>query len=1038
MPTTPTAEKGKLLLKNWNFEKNGPVNLDGDWEFYWNALYFPKDFQNSTIQKEPYFYQSRKPWNNLVINNNQLTEDGYATFRLTVELPEKDKIYSFYTTNQDSAYKLWINGEVLAENGRVGKNKENHLPQRLPLIFQHYAQSTTLEMVIQISNFSHRMGGLVNLIKMGDHQQILSMYNKHISYALFLFGCLFIISLYHLGLFLLRRNDFSTLFFSIFCLLIGIRILFSGDYLIFQFIPNFPWVLGVKIPYLTFYLAVLFFVLFFYSLFSSDIPVLLLRIVIFISTAISIITSVFSVKVMNYILNFYKIYTVTISCFITFFLIVIILKKQENSKNQKQDAIVLTCGLMMFFMTGIYDFAADSHLINGLEISPITPFGVLLFIFTQSFLLSLRFSRAFNKLDDLSMNLEKKVSQRTAELKDANNKLETAEKEKTNFFINLSHEMKTPLTVISNYLDDMPELENNSDLKIIKHNIEKLKQDMINFFDILKMERGQKLYNDIQIINFSDFLNNKINFFMKFALKDHIKITHNIETGLYLETPISLIDRIFNNLIHNAIKFNKKNGFIDIITEKKENQIIIHIKDTGCGIDRVHINNIFKPYYQISHIKKNIEGIGMGLAIVKKCVVSLKGTITVESVVNEYTDFEIKLPLHTLANDDYVADITKNRESSGYLEIRAEKIRDRDPGTNERKKNTILVVEDNKDLLNLIERHLLKKYNVFICHNGTEALNILKENQCPDLIISDIMMDKMDGFELLSNIHKNMNWCRIPFIFISARTDDESKIAGIQKGAIDYIYKPFTLSELFIKIDSLLRYQELNTKYQEQRKFADLGIMLGGLSHEIFNPLSGISGPLANIKKIMQQAGNKDTKIIKHLNFIEESVDKITSLINVLKDLTSTKQLNSTKINLKSFTEYIINDLSKSNEITFKLNIPDDFYIQADENTLAIILRNLIQNGCDSINKGGTITVNAKNKKNETIIQVIDNGSGIKNSDINKIFQAFYSTKTKQKGSGLGLYIVKQLVQKMNWSIEVSSRINSGTTFSLLSTPKET
>lgn len=1034
----PRSEKGVLDLRNWDFNKMGTLHLEGDWEFYWQQLYTPDDFINQVIKSPPIYYEAIIAWNDMVINNEQLSEDGFATFRIVVKLPANNMNYSFYIRNQDSAYKLWINGQLLAQNGQVGKKKADHIPQRLPLLFHHYAKNKELEMVIQISNFSHRRGGLVNFIKMGLPDQIMTLVNIRLGYSLFMFGSLFIMFLYHLGLFILRRQNKSTLFFGVFCLLGGIRIIISGDYIFYQIFPSFPWHLGVKIEFISAYLCLLFFGLFFYSLFSKDIPKWFLGLVTIFSCFSCLFTLLFSIKIASFLINVYQVYTVITCIILIIFLLKIIYYRRAGS-------IVFLSGFIILFFTLVFDFYIDDKTIIGKALSPLSlfSFGVFIFIFSQSFLLSLRFSRAFQQLDDLSINLEKKVSRRTKELKDANLKLETAEKEKTNFFINLSHEIKTPLTVISNYLEELPDLDGNNDLKIIKYNVEKLKRDMINFFDILKIERGQIIYNNFQIVNLSDFINNKIDFFKKFAANAKVDIKHDISPGLYLKTPITLLDRIFNNLIQNAIKYNKPDGkiFISAILDKQLIQVII--KDTGCGIEKEHLENIFKPYYQITHHKKNIDGIGMGLTIVKNGVELLNGTITVESEINQYSQFQIFFPFYKLENGDSIAEFDDRLDYSGFLvssDNLSGVIEDfTDNYANysydsDKKKKTILIVEDNKELLYLMKRNLSNSYNVYICFNGEEALEKLNNHPLPDLIISDIMMDKIDGFELLEKIGENEKWNLIPFIFITAKTRNNDRLNGLRKGAIDYIYKPFSISELIHKINSILRYQELNMKFREQQKFAAVGMMLGGISHEIFNPLSGISGPLANIKKIINKSGDANIiKLDKHIDYIKSSVMKITSIIQVLKELTSNNQMESTIINIENLVTGIITGLNNFNKDKIKLifNITNKNKIIADEKSLLIILRNLLQNACDAISDAGEIRIHVLEDDVNIIIRIEDTGTGIETAEIEKVFQAFYTTKLIQKGSGLGLFIVKQLVAKMNWEIAVNSIKNKGTVFSL-------
>ncbi|MBN2444068.1 MAG: response regulator [Spirochaetales bacterium] len=382
--------------------------------------------------------------------------------------------------------------------------------------------------------------------------------------------------------------------------------------------------------------------------------------------------------------------------------------------------------------------------------------------------------------------------------------LQRLNKEKTIFFINIAHEIKTPLTLIKNYLNKyIGERGINKDLSIIKENFDKLTDDIINFLDVEKIERGQIFYNHNKIVHLSDFLQKKILLFQEVSKKKNITISPSIERSLFTMIDPSAFDRIINNLLDNALKFTDPEGQIIVTLKSGGTEIILQVKDTGIGISSGQLKNIFKPYYQISNTKRNIQGIGMGLHIVKKIVHEAGGKISVKSREGKGSEFTILLKKY-LVTDDTVPEKDYDIEIPGEV-IKRVRLKEKNISS---EKYNILVLEDNEDLLAFLQNSMCKKYNIFFALNGKMALRKLKDIPQPHLILSDIMMDEMDGYLFFEELKKRKVYDSIPFIFMTARSSREEKVRGISRGAVDFISKPFDINELIAKIDALITMQE--------------------------------------------------------------------------------------------------------------------------------------------------------------------------------------------------------------------------------------
>jgi len=417
-------------------------------------------------------------------------------------------------------------------------------------------------------------------------------------------------------------------------------------------------------------------------------------------------------------------------------------------------------------------------------------------------LLQIAFNKMIKEINENTENLEKKVSERTEALQIAN-------QEKTQYFINLTHETKTPLTLIKNYLDKYIKSHSaDEDIMVVKQNVDKLLRDMINLLDVEKLSRNQLFYDNETSVNISEIINYKIKIFSEYASQKQISLSGEVEPSLFAKGDPAAFDRIANNLIENSIKYTNPNGSIFVSVKKEEDKILFTVSDTGIGISEDQIKFLFKPYRQLSSSKRNIQGIGMGLCIVKKIVENLGGEISVDSELGKGSKFTVKLT-ECLEKNVTIADNTAiyNNESDfnqGYGDLSEYEFNE--------KMKSILVVDDNKDILKLLQTSLSDKYNVLLATGGEEAIRKLERSVKPELIISDVMMDGLNGNELLSKITLNEELKDIPFVFLTAKTSGEEKIKGLTAGALDYIFKPFEMDEVCAKVDSIIRNKEAQSK----------------------------------------------------------------------------------------------------------------------------------------------------------------------------------------------------------------------------------
>lgn len=418
-------------------------------------------------------------------------------------------------------------------------------------------------------------------------------------------------------------------------------------------------------------------------------------------------------------------------------------------------------------------------------------FLIMSYIFIRQSIIGSR--KEYQELQNINELLTQKVQERTKEL-------EYAIEQKINTFISLAHEIRTPLTLVNNYLDEFINKHGtNEEISIIRDNIEILNNDVNTFFNEEKFRKGLSPHNHNQIISFSKFLLDKIAAFKSYALKKKIILTGNIEQNINIKADPDALHSIVNNLIENAVKFTPENGSIVVSLSAEAGIIQFSVKDSGCGIPRDMQEKIFEPYFQINRENQNYQGIGIGLSVVNNFVKSLDGQVVLKSKENEGSEFIIGLTEYQLSENDFVIDHKSVIPSK--FNVFEKELED---AISDNKKESVLIIEDNYNMLRFLRNNLSGNYNVYVADNGRKALLKLKAISAPNLIISDVMMDDMDGFKFLESIADNQDYKHIPCIFLTAKITDRDRLHGLSLGAVDYISKPFSIAELIKKAGSII------------------------------------------------------------------------------------------------------------------------------------------------------------------------------------------------------------------------------------------
>jgi signal transduction histidine kinase/DNA-binding response OmpR family regulator/ligand-binding sensor domain-containing protein len=380
--------------------------------------------------------------------------------------------------------------------------------------------------------------------------------------------------------------------------------------------------------------------------------------------------------------------------------------------------------------------------------------------------------------------------------------LRNVDKMKSHFFANISHELRTPITLILAPVSHlMKNFRNQSDTEIerqlqsIQNNGKNLLSLVNEVLDLSKLE-ANKLELHVTPTKIPQFIERLVMTFESAAKVKGVEyqFVSFLQKDIHALLDKGKIEKIINNLLSNALKFTLKGGTIQVILGEINNQLVLKVKDTGRGISEEDLPNIFNRYFQSNNKDKAIEGgTGIGLALTKELVELMDGKISVQSKLGKGTEFEVKLPISLVTSHQPNVRRFENEQP----EISTEKY-------------TILLVEDNPSLQEFIQSVLAPHYNVIVTGNGVEALEQLATRN-PQLVLSDVMMPEMDGFTLLEKVKSNDQFCSIPFILLTARADMKDKLHALRIGVDDYMTKPFEVEELLLRTKKLIE----NSKNRE-------------------------------------------------------------------------------------------------------------------------------------------------------------------------------------------------------------------------------
>jgi two-component system, sensor histidine kinase ChiS len=949
-----SAQNGMLDLSAWDFHDNQVVPLDGMWQFYWNQLLEPGIEQGTA----PELMQVPGFWRQLE-KDGDFRSKGAATYRLQVKVKPSSLVYGLRVSNIRMASEIYVNGQKVGGSGVPALAKSEYAYQNKPYNVYFPVQGDTAEILIYAANYENSQGGIPYPIYFGSAQGIQtsntnsSILNLTLIVSLLMLGC------YQLGIYIIRREEKGLLYFGLSCIVIAWSFASNGDRMIVEHI-HMPTELYYKIQAVSLYFSFITMVMFIKHMckglisrrFTGIVSSIMWAYIAFVLVAPFQWYSDFNIVASTVQLGAYLIILgVLLHAY----------RKGRYGEFTKKSLGLFILALLCYFV-GLIDFALYlSSLVLDFKFGY---YAMLSFCFLSSFIMSYRFSEAYNTIENMAA------------------KLRQADRQKDEFLLQTSHEFQTPLHGIINLSQNMLETgeelnaSHRQNLSLIRDTSRRLSSLVHDILDMEKIKRNELTIHpsavDVRITVSVVF-----DLFRNVIAGKKISLVNAIPPGLppvYADE--NRLKQVIHNLVGNAAKFTQE-GSITISTEAKEDRVVIRVEDTGVGIAPSQWETVFQPFEQ-AHSPYEYGGTGLGLSICRRLLHLMDGEIYIDwSEPDRGTGIAFTLPVAVSSTDTLLESAAANDTS--FLAAGESPV---DLPQQETGCFTLLAVDDESSNLQVLSRLFANEpYTVLWATNGMEALEILRTRTDIDLVLLDVMMPRMSGLEVCREIRKRFSLFELPIVLLTVLHAPSDIATGFKAGANDFIVKPFDASEVRARASTLLQLKKsVNAVMKAELDFLQSQIK----PHFLFNALNSIIA-------ICQTDWLRAEQLITHLsNYLRRSFEPRPDSFGVLQD------------ELQLITDYVeIEKVRFDDRLTFLCEIPQEAMKKKIlPLTIQPLVENAIRHGVMKRVEGGTVKLTVTLEEDAVLVEVWDNGVGMSPEQLERLWSP---EKTSSKRRGVGL-----------------------------------
>lgn len=989
-PDQPSVISGELDLRIWDFAKEPVVTLDGQWQFYPNEFmqYDVTDTHDSSNDMK--FIQVPGSWDTF-FPMEKSSHYGYGTYRMRILLnPSNEHSYSMRLPSIFSSSEVFVNGQLVGKKGQPASTIEHYNSSVLPYSVSFTSDELELDIVIHAANYLDNIrSGMAQSIKFGTERAINQITWFSIVMQLLVVIFLVIQAMYAFMLYVMGTRHKSIIYFTLLLIVMSFTVLLDDDRLLLNWLPiNYEWSMRIFIVAIVAACALLLALVISLLPEYSKFRIFRWFSIVSVILAIAFIVLPFSFT-MKFGFNYFFMLILTL-------LLSIVLTMRSTTRGG-QDAIYLFLAACVILLSGLGGVVKE---IGGVQIGFYPVDYIVAFIIFSAYWFK-RYLR---------------ISKQTKQLAD---QLLEADKQKDEFLANTSHELRNPLHGILNIAQSVLDSdnavlsnENVKNLELIVTVGRRMSFLLNDLLDAMRLkQKGIRLQT--RSLSVQPIAAGVCDMLLFMTEGKPIRIINAIpHTFPQVIADEQRLIQILFNLLHNALKFTNE-GTITIEAKVQENQAIILVKDTGIGMDTESQKRVFLPYGQVdSSITSVGSGLGLGLSICKQLVELHGGELVVDSTLEQGSTFSFSLPL----SDQLVPYVEQDQPITEDIEFieysvaaTAEAISPMPFNTLDRP--SILAVDDDPINLNILVNILsLEHYDIITVTSGKEALNILESKEW-DLIIADVMMPGMSGYELSRMVRERFSILELPILLLTARSQAEDIEAGFHSGANDYVTKPVEAIELRSRVRLLTG---LKRSMRERLRMEAAWLQAQIQPHFLFNTLNAIAA-LSDIDPIRMRVMLDVFGQYLQSSFTFRNSERVVSLKHELSLVRSYLFIEQERF--ESRLE-VIWDWDES----LAVNIPPL--------TIQPLVENAVRHGILKQPQGGTVIIRIIEYDTYAEVIIEDNGIGMDEQTLEGLFE-----NQSHRRVGIGLNNVdRRLKQIYGKGLRVQSVIGEGTIVSFIVT----
>lgn len=1017
--------RGVLDLRGMDLTQMKPVKLNGEWEFY--PEHFVMGQSGSPTEAKPSYVQVPGSWAGAFANTETAAAFGYGTYRMRILVDPLQQPVSFWMRSIQSASSVEINGMDLAYAGMPAALSENYRARNISYTASYYVQDVTeLELLVHVANFDDpNLGGILRPIRFGVQEEIESVRWYSIAFQLAIFIILVLHGMYAFVAFAFNRKEPALLLGGLFIITAGFAVLVRHDNLLLLWLPlTHAW--GLKLKILLLMWQTLFILLIFRKFSAAGATNKLLRCYI----ALHCVYSVFLIAAPVPLI--YKTVELGLSTFFYLFPFawfiytvgVLLFKRQDE-----QDIVFIllsAAGIISNLLWSLRNASNDITIVYyPLDIAAALV-GFLAYWFKQYF----RKASENNKL---------------------NEQLRAADKLKDQFLANTSHELRTPLHGIINIaqtvaIKEKGRLHENSlkDMELLIRISRHMSHLLGDLLDIARL-REQRITLQCEPLRIQSIVPGVM------GMLEYMKEGKPIEFRMDISdsTPLVMADekrmiQILYNLLHNALKYTPE-GLIAVTAETHGHHVIIHVSDTGVGMDEHTLARAFRPYEQGTHGMSDGRGLGLGLSICSQLVEQHGSSLSVRSKTGKGSVFSFGLPVAEsgAAGNPSASQTAKpsgqaqehNQEPAGervqlqahpqteqqlrgavpFLNTAASEfagIADNElvpPLLSEQPMNILAVDDDPVNLSVLAGILSTEPYTLTTASSATEALELL-DTKPWDLLVVDVMMPGISGYELTRKIRARYSLSELPILLLTARSQREDIYAGFLAGANDYVTKPVDALELKYRIGALAK---LKQSVQEHQRMEAAYLQAQIKPHFLFNTMNSIMA-----------LSRLDIERMRTL------IDAFASYLRISFDFLNTGELVELDHELELVQAYLqIEQERFANPLHCVWEVEADRALRIPPLSIQPIVENALRHGLLGQPQGGILHIRiARLNSAATLIEIGDNGKGMDQQTIDRLL---VPSLGQQGGIGIA-NTNRRLIQLYGRGLTIHSVPGEGTTVSFV------